>query len=309
MPEQPRVSVVIPVHDDPDGLLACLDHLRRQDYPHHLLEVLVVDNASTTPVAAAIERARFDADGITLCVLSEPTPGSYAARNAGVAVATGEVIAFTDADCLPRPDWVSEAVGQVGDPTVGELAGRVEVVTRPPGSRSGAEVYDLVHGFPQRYYVENLRFGVTANVVTRRDVLDAVGPFAAVRSGGDRDWGQRVAAAGYRVVYAPAAVVEHPARRTLSEICGKARRTRRGHAELLARAGTPMDRGAVLRRFVPPSRSVVSALTRPGLTRAEAVRYAGALVAMHYTVAVADARGRRARPAGRTVPRRPAAQP
>ena len=78
----PRVSVVIPVRDDPDGLRRCLAALDRQTTPERF-EVVVVDNGSRTdpgPVVARHPRARL---------VAEPRGGSYAARNRGVRAEIG----------------------------------------------------------------------------------------------------------------------------------------------------------------------------------------------------------------------------
>src|ERR1041384_5139232 len=93
------VSVIVPVWNDAERLGHCLHALEKQTYPAESYEVIVVDNGSTDSVAclvAAYGRARL---------VSEQRPGSYAARNTGLNLARGQVIAFTDADCLPAPDW------------------------------------------------------------------------------------------------------------------------------------------------------------------------------------------------------------
>src|ERR1041385_8126335 len=101
------VSVIIPVWNDPERLTKCLDALRKQTYPAHSYEIIVVDNGSAVPVdrvVASYGHAR---------VVHEQRVGSYAARNSGLKVARGQVIAFTDADCLPAPDWIEKGVAHL----------------------------------------------------------------------------------------------------------------------------------------------------------------------------------------------------
>src|SRR4051812_31173088 len=100
----PLVSVIVPVFNDADRLSACLDALAEQDYPVELVQVIVVDNGSTDDVGDVLSQRAG------VCVLHEPRQGSYSARNAGIAAATGAVLAFTDSDCLPTSRWLSEAV-------------------------------------------------------------------------------------------------------------------------------------------------------------------------------------------------------
>ena len=87
------------------------------------------------------------------------------------------------------------------------------------------ERYEALTAFPQHYYVADLHFAVTANLLVRRPVLEALQGFDAVlQSGGDRDFGQRARAAGYRLIYDRTIVVDHPARTSMAELVGKTRR-------------------------------------------------------------------------------------
>src|SRR5262245_61336705 len=118
---KPFVSVIIPVWNDSHRLKACLQALELQTYPRTLYEVIVVDNASDEPadrVASEFSKAR---------TITEPTQGSYAARNKGISVAKGEILAFTDSDCVPALDWLEKGVSNMTRvPRCGLLAGRVE---------------------------------------------------------------------------------------------------------------------------------------------------------------------------------------
>lgn len=237
------VSVVVPVHDDRAGLRRCLAALAAQDRPAD--EVVVVDSASTPP--------------LTLPDLAPPStrlvrveePGSYRARNAGIEVATGSVVAFTDADCVPRADWL--ATGLVALDRADRVAGEVDVVPRPGRRRTAVERFELMFAFPQDHYVRAEGFGVTANLLVRRAVLDDVGPFdATLTSAGDAEWGRRATAAGWSLVHAPEVVVRHDARRSWRELVAKRRRTMRGNLDLHASGRLPWDPG--LRRFLVPDR-------------------------------------------------------
>lgn len=223
--ERPRVSVVVPVRDGGADLQRCVAALLGQDYPADRLQVVVADNGSAEPPGPLLP------DDPRLVLVSEPEPGSYRARNAALAVATGEVLAFTDADCRPRPDWLSAAVAALQrDPAADLVGGAVQLVFEQGRPVSGAEWYEHLHGFPQQEYLAR-GFSVTANLVTRRDVLDRVGPFdPTLASGGDAEWCRRVRDSGGLLRYAPDAVVLHPARATRAELLTKARRTTTGVA-------------------------------------------------------------------------------
>jgi glycosyltransferase involved in cell wall biosynthesis len=209
-PRYPFVSVVIPVYNDAERLSRCLQALDSQTYPGEAYEVIVVDNASTEsidPVVAAFEQSR---------TVYEAKRGSYAARNCGVGHARGEVIAFTDSDCVPQSTWIEQGVRRLTrNPSCGLVGGHIDFFFRVPGSPSPPELYDSGRWLKQKAYVEKDNFAATANAFTRRRVFEEVGLFNSdLYSGGDAEWGQRVAQAGYDVCYAPNACVQHPARRT-----------------------------------------------------------------------------------------------
>lgn len=225
------VDVVVPTRND-DRLVQCLTALAGQRLPPGWrMDVVVVDNGSHEPPDAVV--AGFD--GVRM--LHEPAGGSYAARNAGVASGDGEVVAFTDSDCRPAPDWLARALAVLEDETVAAVAGDVRLDLSQARPRSLAECWEAVEGFPQAQYVAS-GFGVTANLVVRREVGRAVGWFdAKALSGGDAAFGRSVTGRGLALVHAPEAVVVHPPRVTVGQVLTKARRTARGQVRLLFGSG------------------------------------------------------------------------
>ena len=220
---QPLVSVIIPVYNDVSRLELCLRALDAQRYPSY--EVIVVDNGSTdgdvARVCETFAQVRF---------ARELKEGSYPARNKGLSLAQGDVIAFTDSDCIPAADWLEQGVSRLQQTErCGLVAGHVDVFPRDRAHPSLVELYDMMLAFPQERYVAKNRYGVTANLFTTRAVFDAVGPFdAELKSGGDQEWGQRVAAAGFTLVYAAEARVARPARASFKDLGKKARRVAGG---------------------------------------------------------------------------------
>ncbi|MGC5616767.1 glycosyltransferase [Georgenia sp. Z1491] len=276
MSTHPTVSVVVPVYNDVPALRRCLAALQRQDYPADRVQVLVVDNASSEDVSAAVpEDPRFR-------LLHEARRGSYAARNTGVLEATGEVLAFTDSDCVPRPDWLRLGVAALhADPRPDAIGGAIEIFfPHGPHRRTGPEHFEAHNEFQQRRYVEEWSFAATANVFVTREVFDRVGPFdARLKSGGDTDWGTRLVGSGGRLVFAPQVVVDHPARSTWRELGRKSVRVANGIADRTQHLG----RGALARRAWREARGGMSIWlrvwggSRPAPTDAPGrVRYAAA---------------------------------
>jgi glycosyltransferase involved in cell wall biosynthesis len=228
----PRVSVIVPVFNQGDDLLHCLAALERQTYPADRFEVIVVDNGSDPPIGLAA--GRFPC----VRVIAEPAPGSYAARNRGIEASHGELLAFTDADCLPAPDWIECGVRAVQRlPRAGMVAGEIELTFRDPDKRTAVELFETILGLRQQLFL-TWGFGATANLFTSRATVDQIGPFDhRLKSGGDMEWGQRLRAAGLAQEYGPDARVFHPARRTLAQIWKKSIRVAGGFQQVADQRG------------------------------------------------------------------------
>lgn len=223
----PSVVVIVPVRDGAATIGALLDALADQTVPHR---VVVVDNASTDPTTAVARTHPSSPE-----VVHEPQPGSYAARNRGL-VERGDagVVAFTDADCRPDPRWLEVAMAHLeGDADL--VGGRVVPDTTP--DPTVWERYDRGIYLDQQLNVESDGFAATANLVVRREVVDAIGPFdGSLRSSGDRQWTERAVRHGFDLVYAHDAVVRHQPRTTAGEIWRLFRRLGAGWHDL-ARQG------------------------------------------------------------------------
>jgi glycosyltransferase involved in cell wall biosynthesis len=221
----PFVSVVIPVYDDAESLKTCLDCLGRQTYPAARCEILVIDNGSGSDLIETV------AGRPRICLIQCREPGSYAARNHGIAAARGSVLAFTDADCQAHEDWIASGVAALlREPDLTVLGGHVELVHRQGIAMSAAALHQHVSAFRQQGYVELERYAATANLFTYKSVFEMVGPFdERLYSSGDLEWGQRAHALGVRLKYCPDAVTAHPARTTMRALIQKYVRTTGGH--------------------------------------------------------------------------------
>lgn len=247
----PDVSVIVPVHGDRGGLAKTLAHLAAQN-TERSMEVVVVDNGANGDLTDLLATH----PGVRL--VTEPIPGSYRARNAGVRAARGRALAFTDADCLPVPGWIDAGLSALDD-----LEGRVYIggriaVTIPVDRRpSAAELWQMAYDLDQEEYVVNRGWAATANVFVRRDDFERVGPFTdALESGGDREWGERASQCGVPGVYSRQAQVDHPARPTLRPLVLKIRRVTRGAVARRDLDGVPMYPHGWLEPLRPPIRSV-----------------------------------------------------
>lgn len=224
MADAPRVTVVIPVLNEARRITACLDALAAQRNAPPF-EVIVVDNGSRD---ATPELVRSHAIGARL--EGERTRGPYAARNKGIASARGEIVAFTDADCLVEPDWLAAGVAVLdggADLAGGEI---VQIANEHP---SVWERYDRATYLKQDRFIELERFAATANLFVKADVFAKLGGFVPeLTASGDLELGQRATKAGYGLVYAPLARVRHHPRATLRDTWALHRKLGMGFSEL-----------------------------------------------------------------------------
>ncbi|MFI2810114.1 glycosyltransferase [Microbulbifer zhoushanensis] len=216
-----EISIIIPIFEQWKFVPELLNCLYSQSYPMDKVEVVLVDNGSR-----GIHVPADLPDGVR--ILHCETPGAYAARNFGVQHSRGEWLVFTDADCLPSRNWLSEIAkagvfGRCGNEFV---AGRVDSIDKE--SPSVYEIYDMVRGIPQAHYVSR-GYAATANLAASRAMINRVGGFnEQLYSGGDADFCRRAGKSGFKIVYVDSAVVRHRTRTSWKEIATKARRVKGG---------------------------------------------------------------------------------
>ena len=278
------VSVIIPVFNDAERLKICLTALDKQTYPQDYYEVIVVDNGSDESLENVVKQ--FTQAKLAYC----PEPGSYAARNHGIALAKGEILAFTDADCIPAPDWLTMGVKRLlATANCGLVAGKIELFFKNPDRPTAVELYDSVTFFNQKQYIEEKKYGATANVFTYKSVFDQVGLFnSQLKSGGDKEWGQRVFAGGYSLAYADDSCVAHPARYYFRQMYRKIARVRGvGYEQERATKPLLIYLLTTLSHLKPPVRFTVSKLhqlSQEGKLKnpCQTCHVLGIIFAMHY---------------------------
>ena len=218
---------MVPVLDGERTLEESLATFLRVDYPPDRREVIIVDNGSTDRTAEIVRRA-------PVRYLFEPRRGTAKARNLGIEASRGEILAFTDADCLVTKGWLRALVSGFDGGDVGAVAG--EILPFPP--RTAAERYAARtrHLSARRYLSRpHLPFAVTANLAFRREVFEQVGLLDpdAPRGGECTDFCTRfLRQTGQRIEFAPRAVVFHRHRSTARELFRQQWNYGRGHAYL-----------------------------------------------------------------------------
>ncbi len=246
-----RASVIVPVFRQWDMLGQLVAALQAQEQVMAgSVEVIVVNNGDPSEAAGIALPEGFR-------LLHCPEPGSYAARNAGAAVATGALLLFTDADCRPDPGWLAAHLARFARGGHVLQAGPVRMECGPRPTLW--ERYDRLRGIPQAAYVAH-GYAATANLAVPQAIFRALGGFSTAHmSGGDGEFCRRAGAAGHGLILVDGAVVAHPCRKSGAETIRKSRRIKGGQL--------PRDRAARLvwlgSSALPPLRTSASVLRRP----------------------------------------------
>jgi glycosyltransferase involved in cell wall biosynthesis len=231
----PFISVVVCTRDRPDQITKCLGRLAEQKYPRY--EVVVVDNAPTSDaLRQVVEGQASEGAEFRYCV--EPRPGLSWARNAGIAAATSDIIAFLDDDDEPDEHWLA---GVADGFTRGERVGCVSGIVLPARLDNPVEnLFERIGGHSKgRGFVKETfsksgpqsplwplpPFGVGANMAFRREALDRIGGFDVALGAGTPTGGGEdtlaitlVLLCGYEVAYEPVALMWHHHRQDMASL-------------------------------------------------------------------------------------------
>jgi glycosyltransferase involved in cell wall biosynthesis len=233
--DAPFISVVVCTRDRPEQIKKCLNRLAGQQYP--LFEVVVVDNApASDALRGVVEGHAGGRAEFRYCV--EPLPGLSWARNAGIAAARSDIIAFLDDDDEPDEHWLAQiADGFARGMRVGSVSGivlparlenAVETLFEEVGGHSKGRGFvreTFSKSGPQSPLYPLPPFGVGANMAFRRAALDRIGGFDVALGAGTPTAGGEdtlaltlVMLEGYEIAYEPAALMWHHHRQDMASL-------------------------------------------------------------------------------------------
>lgn len=207
---QPSFSVIIPTYNRPRQLADCLAALEQSKYPRERFEIIVVDDGSAVPPESAI--AAFHCR-LEIRLFRQANAGPSAARNTGAAKANGRILAFSDDDCAPAPEWLQTMAARFAverDPVI--IGGRtLNVLSDNIFATASQLIVDVGYAYhntdPNR-----ARFFTANNLCIPADDFHRLGGFDvsfATTASEDRELCGRWLHQGYRMIYAPEAVVYH----------------------------------------------------------------------------------------------------
>ena len=199
----PEISIVIPTYNGSSRILQCLDAVSGQETSRSF-EVIVVDDGSTDSTADLVS------DRPDLRLIRQENAGPAAARNKGVQEAFGDIVLFTDDDCVPVPDWLERMVAPFSDTEVAGVKGAY--LTKQMGMIARFVQIEYEEKYEQLSRQEQTNLVDTYSAAFRRRTFMDVGgydesfPTASVE---DRDFSYKLSALGHKQVFAPEARVFH----------------------------------------------------------------------------------------------------
>ena len=216
LPRYPRVCVVVCSYNAERTMEPCLASLERLNYPDY--EVIVVNDGSTDHTLEIAQRFNY-------CrIISQPNKGLSVARNVGAEAATGEIVAYTDSDCVADPDWLTYLVAKM---ETAQLVACGGPNFPPPENSLVPAAVAVSPGGPTHVLLSDdvAEHIAGCNMAFRRDVLLRMGGFDPIyrAAGDDVDICWRFQDAGYTIGFSAAAVVWHFRRNTVKAYIGQQR--------------------------------------------------------------------------------------
>jgi len=234
---QPPVSIVVPVQNGESTIQPLLESLQRLDYDKNKLEVIVVDGNSTDGTRDIVKK-------YPVKLVIERKKGLNAARNAGIKNSNGEIIAFTDCDCMVSSDWIRKIVEDFKDPRVSCVGGSAKGSDNDFVSQyADNSIIPLMPFFEKREELNMIRpflhHPAGCNMAFRRKAFKEAGCFdEGIQYGfDDVEFAERICKAGYKMVLDPNVLVWHKHRSTLKEFLKQNFNYGRGSGILLKRRG------------------------------------------------------------------------
>ncbi|HZD40562.1 MAG TPA: glycosyltransferase, partial [Terriglobales bacterium] len=206
----PKVSVIVCAYNAERTMTRCLDSLEKLNYPNY--EVIVVNDGSTDSTREICERYGY------IRLINQDNEGLSAARNVGLKAATGEIVAYTDSDCMADPDWLTYLVERFQSSSFGAVGGPN---LPPPDNSLVASCVAVSPGAPAHVLLDDevAEHIPGCNMAFRREALEAIHGFDPIfrAAGDDVDLCWRLQNKGYKIGFSPAAVVWHFRRNTVRD--------------------------------------------------------------------------------------------
>lgn len=199
----PTVSVIVPAYNAARTIRMAIEALMGQDYPKDLFDVTVVDDGSKDDTGDIVKR-------YPVRYVRQENKGPATARNHGAMLAKGGIILFTDADCVPKADWVREMVKPFVDPKIAAVKGAYR--TGQTGMMARFSQLEFEERFEMLRKAEFIDMVDTYSAGFRREIFESFGGFDTSfpeANNEDTELSYRMSNAGHNMVFNPDAIVSH----------------------------------------------------------------------------------------------------
>ena len=216
--QRPFFSVIIPTYSRPAELPGCLEALARQQFPGDAFEVIVVDDGSSSPPEATVQEFQ---NRLAVSLVIGSHGGPAAARNLGAQRAAGRFFAFTDDDCRPAPEWLPALAARFASLPDHLIGGRtINALAQNPYAATSQLILDIVYRHFNGTGPGKAQFLACNNLALAADRFGAIGGFdSSFTTSEDRELCDRWLNNGYRITYAPEAIVFHAHPLSLRRFC------------------------------------------------------------------------------------------
>ena len=221
--DNPFVSVVIPTYNRKAALKECIDSLITQSYPEY--EIIIVDDGSTDGTTRLL--GEYSRNNPMVKYFHQENRGPGAARNLGIKNSKGDIICFTDDDCIADKDLIKNLVEVYTDKNVGGVGGKV----------SDYKIKTIIERYSRDRNLLNQEIFfnpvITANISYTREAMQKVGYFdESFIFSEDVDLSIRVRLKGFEIKYTPQAIIYHKHRATLKGLIKQQYNYGKGNARL-----------------------------------------------------------------------------
>jgi glycosyltransferase involved in cell wall biosynthesis len=225
-----KISVIIPIYNSKKFLGKLFKSILEQNLENDKFEVVFVDNNSSDGSERMIKEFITKNKNYNFKYLFyDNKQSSYAARNFGVENCEGNVLAFTDSDCVLSQNWLLNIYNEVKKDDNKIISGNIELFIKD--EENIWENFDKIVHMRNDLKIKKNEIA-TANMVVSKEVFLDIGFFDEVKSGGDFNWAKTAVKEGYKIVFKPDIIVFHPTRKNYNEIRKKLLRLAYGEGEL-----------------------------------------------------------------------------
>lgn len=204
-------SIIIPVYNRPRLIKECLDSIigQKAKFPY---EIILVDDDSTDDTVSVLKQLEKKYPKKIRMFAKQKNEGPWKTRNVGIRAAKGDIIVFTDSDCVARKDWLDKLTQRIRSGEVKASQGYSTGETLNVWQKIIQESYDrFVSGMVAKGYASGFD---TRNSATAKEIFEKIGMFET-RHAEDADLGARIVAAGYKIAFESKAVIFHYHRKEL----------------------------------------------------------------------------------------------